>query len=61
MEATPPTLHPHILSTASSPRLRFWVDDDHAVDATVEAHRHNPLQRVSPICSAAVPGRCWSS
>ena len=44
MAATPPTLHPQILSTASSPRLRFSVDDDHAVDATVEAHRHNPLQ-----------------
>jgi signal transduction histidine kinase len=45
VEATPPELHPHILRTASSPRLRFWVDDDHAVDATVEAHRHNPLQQ----------------
>jgi signal transduction histidine kinase len=45
MEATPPTLHPQILSTASSPRLRFSVDDDHAVDDTVETHRHNPLQQ----------------
>ena len=44
VEATPPALHPHILRTASSPRLRFWVDDANAVDATVEAHRHNPLQ-----------------
>jgi hypothetical protein len=42
--ATPPELHPHILRTASSPRLRFWVDDANAVDETVEAHRHNPLQ-----------------
>ena len=45
MEATPPALHPHILRTASSPRLHFWVDRDHAVDATVEANRHNPLQQ----------------
>jgi signal transduction histidine kinase len=45
VEATPRELHPHILRTASSPRLRFWVADDHAVDATVEAHRHNPLQQ----------------
>ena len=45
MEATPPELHPHILRTASSPRLHFWVDRDHAVDATVEANRHNPLQQ----------------
>jgi signal transduction histidine kinase len=45
MEATPPELHPHILRTASSPRLRFWVADDHAVDATIEANRHNPLQQ----------------
>ena len=45
MEATPPALHPQILGTASSPRLRFSVDDDHAVDATVEAHRDNPLQQ----------------
>jgi signal transduction histidine kinase len=45
MEATPPTLHPQILSTASSPRLRFSVDDDHAVDDSVETHRHNPLQQ----------------
>jgi signal transduction histidine kinase len=45
MEATPPELHPHILRTASSPRLRFWVDDDHAVDATIEAYRHNRLQQ----------------
>ncbi len=44
VEATPPTLHPQILGTASSPRLRFSVDDDHAVDATVGAYRHNPLQ-----------------
>jgi hypothetical protein len=44
VEATPAELHPHILRTASSPRLRFWVDDDAAVDATVEAHRRNPLQ-----------------
>jgi signal transduction histidine kinase len=45
MEATPAELHPHILSTASSPRLRFWVARDHAVDAAIEAHRHNPLQQ----------------
>jgi signal transduction histidine kinase len=45
VEATPPELHPHILRTASSPRLRFWVADDHAVDATIEANRHNPLQQ----------------
>jgi signal transduction histidine kinase len=44
VEATPPELHPHILRTASSPRLRFWVDDANAVDGTVAAHRHNPLQ-----------------
>jgi hypothetical protein len=44
VEATPPELHPHILRTASSPRLRFWVDDVNAVDGTIEAHRHNPLQ-----------------
>ena len=44
VEATPPELHPHILRTASSPRLRFWVDDANAVDGTVEAHRRNPLQ-----------------
>jgi signal transduction histidine kinase len=45
MEASPPELQPHILRTASSPRLRFWVADDHAVDATIEANRHNPLQQ----------------
>jgi signal transduction histidine kinase len=45
MEATPPALHPQILGTASSPRLRFWVDDDHAVDPTIEAHRDNTLQQ----------------
>jgi signal transduction histidine kinase len=44
VEATPPELHPHILRTASSPRLRFWVDGASAVDATVEVHRSNPLQ-----------------
>jgi signal transduction histidine kinase len=44
LEATPPGLHPHILRTASSLRLRFWVDDATAVDGTVAAHRHNPLQ-----------------
>ena len=44
MEATPPALHPHILSTASSPRLRFWLDGAAAVDGTLEVHRHNPLQ-----------------
>ena len=45
VEATPPALHPHILRTASSPRLRFWVDDATAVDAAVAAHRDNPLQK----------------
>jgi signal transduction histidine kinase len=45
MEATPPELHPHILRTASSPRLRFWVADHNAVDPTIEAHRDNPLQQ----------------
>jgi signal transduction histidine kinase len=45
MEATPPELHPHILRTASSPRLRFWVGDHHAVDPTVEVYRNNPLQQ----------------
>ena len=45
MEATPPELHAHILRTASSSRLRFWVDDDRAVDATIEVHRDNPLQQ----------------
>jgi signal transduction histidine kinase len=45
MEATPPELHPQILRTASSPRLRFWVDDHHAVDPAIEAHRDNPLQQ----------------
>jgi signal transduction histidine kinase len=45
MEATPPELHPHILRTASSPRLRFWVADHHAVDPTIEAYRNNPLQQ----------------
>ena len=44
VEGTPPALHPHILRTASSPRLRFWVDDAQAVDAAVAAHRDNPLQ-----------------
>ena len=44
VEATPPELHPHILRTASSPRLRFWVDAANAVDGTVAAHRRNPLQ-----------------
>jgi hypothetical protein len=44
VEATPAELHPHVLGTASSPRLRFWVDDHAAVDGTVEAHRRNPLQ-----------------
>jgi signal transduction histidine kinase len=45
LEATPPELHPHVVRTASSTRLRFWVDDERAVDATVEAHRRNPLQQ----------------
>ena len=45
LEATPPELHGHVLRTASSPRLRFWVADDHAVDDTVDVNRHNPLQR----------------
>jgi signal transduction histidine kinase len=45
VEATPPALHPHILRTASSPRLRFWVDEHHAVDATLAAQRDNPLQQ----------------
>ena len=44
VQATPPELHPHILRTASSPRLRFWVDDASAVDGTIEVHRRNPLQ-----------------
>jgi signal transduction histidine kinase len=45
MKATPGSLHPHILRTASSPRVRFWLDERTAVDASIEAHRHNPLQQ----------------
>jgi signal transduction histidine kinase len=44
VEATPPELHPHVLRTASSPRLRFWVGDASAVDGTIEEHGRNPLQ-----------------
>lgn len=45
LEATPPSLHPQILRTASSPRLRFWLDDESAVDERGEGDRSNGLQR----------------
>ena len=63
MEATPPRCIRRSSARRVRSRLRFWIDDDHAVDGTVEAHRHNPLHtpRRAARRQAAVPSGCWSS
>lgn len=39
LENTPPSLHPQILTSASGPRVRFWLARESAVD-TDEDHEH---------------------
>ena len=41
---TPPELSDRIIDTASGPRLRYWLDEESAVEFADPAHRDNPLQ-----------------
>jgi signal transduction histidine kinase len=46
LEDTPPAVHGQILRAASTPLLRFWLDDASAVDPADPQNRDNRLQQV---------------